>query len=64
MKQRDLLRRLQEIAASKGLEFAFVREGGSHTVYRIGSQRVAIGRHREIPDQTAHRIIRDAEDLS
>lgn len=63
MKRRDLLERLEEIAASKSLTFEFHREGREHSVYRLGTQNVAIGRHREIPEQTANRIIRDAEKI-
>ena len=63
MKRRDLLKVLEQTAASEGLTFEFHREGASHTVYRLGTQNVAIGRHREIPEQTANRIIRDAEGI-
>jgi mRNA interferase HicA len=63
VKQRDLIKRLEAIAAAKDLSLEFIRQGGSHTIYRIGSQNVAIARHREIPEQTALRIIRDVEDI-
>ena len=63
MRRRDLLKKLRQIAAAKGLPFEFVREGGSHTVYRLGDQIVPIPRHAEINQMTATSIIREAESL-
>ncbi len=63
MKQRDLLKKLRQIADSKDLPFEFHREGGDHTVYRMGGQNLQIPRHREINENTARKIIRDAESL-
>jgi len=47
--------RLPRASASR----AFVREGGSHTICRYGSQHVVIPRHREINEVTTRRILRD-----
>ncbi len=35
-----------------------VREGGSHSVFRFGTQSVVIPRHREINELTARGILR------
>jgi predicted RNase H-like HicB family nuclease len=44
-----------------GKEFALVREGGSHSIFRCGSQRVVVPRHREINEQTARGIMKDLD---
>jgi mRNA interferase HicA len=59
VKRVDLIRKITAAAANAGTEFALVREGGSHTVFRYGSQNVVIPRHREINEQTARAILRD-----
>lgn len=38
-----------------------VREGGEHTIYRVGDKQVSVPRHREINELTAKGIIRNAE---
>ncbi len=59
MKRADLIRKITEAAASSGVEFVFVREGGSHTLYRYDQQNVVIPRHREVNEITAKAILRD-----
>lgn len=44
MKPADLLRRLNRLAARRGLLFE-TREGGNHTVVRLGERRTVVGRH-------------------
>ena len=58
MKRTDLLGKISKAAANAGIRFDLVREGGSHTIYRYGSQNVVIPRHREINEQTARGILR------
>jgi predicted RNA binding protein YcfA (HicA-like mRNA interferase family) len=62
VKRSDLIRKIAEAAADKRLGFTFLREGGSHTIFRCGSQNVVIPRHREINEMTARGIMRDLED--
>jgi mRNA interferase HicA len=57
MKRRDLMKRLAEIAKQQGVELD-VREGGSHTVVRIGEKVQPVPRHGEINEITAKAIIR------
>jgi mRNA interferase HicA len=45
------------------VEFVFVREGGSHTLYRCGDQQVVIPRHREVRPGTAETIMRKLEPI-
>lgn len=39
-----------------------IREGGSHTVIRIGDRQSAVPRHREINELTARAIIEHMEE--
>ncbi len=55
MKRTDLMKKLQEIG-----EVELVREGGQHTIYRVGGNLVSVPRHREMNELTAKGIIRDA----
>jgi hypothetical protein len=57
-----LIKRLAEMARDKGLELVLVREGGNHTVYRIGTFTFPIPRHREINELTASSILKRAEE--
>lgn len=61
MKRTDLLRKLNTIAKAKGWELIEVREGGEHTIYRVGDKQLSVPRHREINEHTANGIIRTAD---
>jgi hypothetical protein len=52
VKRTDLLRKIGKAAADVGTTLEFVREGGSHSIFRFGSQQVVIPRHREINELT------------
>jgi mRNA interferase HicA len=60
VKRRDLIRRLSAIARANGTTFELVREGGSHSIYRLGGQSIPIPRHAEIGEQLARSILRSA----
>jgi mRNA interferase HicA len=55
----ELLRKIRRAAADKDVDFGLVREGGSHSIYRCGGQKVVIPRHNEINELTARGIMRD-----
>ena len=61
MKRRALLDQLAKIARDRGEKLEFVREGGSHDLYRVGSTPIAVGRHADIPEMTARRILKNAK---
>ncbi|WP_432979188.1 hypothetical protein [Dactylosporangium sp. CA-233914] len=42
MKRVDLVRKIGKAAVERGLGFVEVREGGSHTIYRCGTQNVVV----------------------
>jgi hypothetical protein len=63
MKRRALLRELAKIAESKDLKLEFVRHGGSHDVYQIGRETFFVGRHADIPEQTALGTIKKARQV-
>lgn len=56
MKRVELEKRIAKIARAKG-ETAVYREGGSHTVVKVGDRQTTIPRHREINENTARAII-------
>lgn len=63
MKRSELLRKLTAIAADKGYTLDLVREGGNHTIYRIGPSQFPVGRHNDVPEMTARKTIAAAEKL-
>lgn len=52
MKRRDLIKKLEDAG------FKFERDGGSHDVYRRGSDEETVPRHREINEITAKKILK------
>ena len=62
MKRTALIGKISDAAARAGREFTLVREGGSHSIFQCGGQRVVIPRHREINELTARAIMRDLDD--
>ena len=52
MKQRDLIRKLEEAGS------VFKEHGGNHDTYRRGSDIEQVPRHKEINEITARRILR------
>ena len=47
----------------EGLTVTLVRHGANHDLYQVGSLRVTVARHNEIPEQTARATIRGVEAL-
>lgn len=62
MKRVDLLKKIRTTAADKGIGFGLHREGGAHSIYLCGTQKVTVPRHSEINEITARAIMRDLED--
>jgi len=62
MKRNTLISKIIYAAAIAGEEFTLIREGGNHSVFQCGGQRVVIPRHREINERTARAIMRDLDD--
>ncbi|MBR7826070.1 type II toxin-antitoxin system HicA family toxin [Actinospica sp. MGRD01-02] len=60
MKRRALLRELVKIAESKDLKLEFVRHGAGHDIYHLGHAVLIIGRHADIPEQTAKITLKTA----
>jgi hypothetical protein len=61
MKRRDLLKRLKMEASKQGIPWETAREGGNHTIYRLGSTMIPVPRHNEINEVTAEAIFKQAE---
>ncbi len=56
MKRRELLRRIDRIAKSKGVTATYT-EGRRHTKVELNGRRTTIPRHREINELTALGIL-------
>ena len=55
MKRRDVLKKLQ------GAGYSIIRDTGSHTnLWKPGSRVIQVPRHREINEDTARQILKDA----
>ncbi|OPY58242.1 MAG: YcfA-like protein [Pelotomaculum sp. PtaU1.Bin065] len=55
MKRRDLIRNWEANGFSK------IRDDGNHTIYKAPNKRaVQVPRHREISENTARQILKDA----
>lgn len=52
MKQKDLLKKLESIG------FQFERHGGEHDIYKRGTDKEIIPRHKEINERLARAILR------
>lgn len=57
----DLIREISKAARRSGLLWVIVREGGNHSIFTLGDQRIPIPRHREIPDVLAIKIMKELE---
>ena len=55
MKQRDLVRQLRDLG------WWFLREGGNHEIWTNGKETEAVPRHREINENTARGILKNAK---
>jgi mRNA interferase HicA len=62
MKRTALEKQLRKRAEAMGLEMVFVREGGAHTIWRIGSYQFSIPRHKDINEITARAILDGAKE--
>jgi hypothetical protein len=58
LKRKDLVRKITERANGCQVDWAIKREGGNHTVYRLGSLIIPIPRHNEIGDRLAVEIFK------
>lgn len=59
MKRVELIRRIGVAARRGDIEWRLVREGREHELWQCGPISVAVPRHREIGETTAHRIMAD-----
>ena len=62
MKQKDLIGKISKAGKAKGLVWCVVRQGGQHTLYPLGTTKVAVPRRSEINELTAQSIMKDLED--
>jgi len=61
VKRTEILRRITQAARSADVEWSEIRQGGNHTIYRLGTKMIPIPRHREIGEGLARAIFTEAE---
>ncbi len=61
MKRRVLIGRIAQEAKEQGVGWKLLREGGNHTVYKLGAEMIPIPRHTEINEHTAQGIFKECE---
>lgn len=61
VKKRDLIKNLGSLAREAGVEFTFVRHGGSHDLFSLDGCPITIPRHTELNELLARGILREAE---
>jgi mRNA interferase HicA len=59
VKQKEVVNNLSRAALRKGIEFSFLRHGGSHDIYLLGNMTVKIPRHRELKENLARLIYKE-----
>lgn len=52
MKQRDLIKKLEEVG------FSFERHGGNHDIYRRGNDIEKVPRHKEVNERLVRMILK------
>ena len=61
MKRRDLLKRIEALAADNSVEWAFAGRGGNHDKYRFNGKMIPVPRHKEIGETLAATIIKQCK---
>ncbi|HZV50545.1 MAG TPA: hypothetical protein VFD49_12335 [Candidatus Dormibacteraeota bacterium] len=61
MRRSELLGRIGREARRRRVGWEFHREGGNHTVYRLGRTMIPVPRHLEIDEQLAETIFKECE---
>jgi predicted RNA binding protein YcfA (HicA-like mRNA interferase family) len=61
VKRSDLLAKIAAAAKASDVTWEFVRQGGSHEVWRCGTRSVTVPRHREINEHTARGIMKSLD---
>jgi mRNA interferase HicA len=62
VKRRELIEKIGRAARDADLSWDTAREGQRHEIWRCGTTRVSIPRHRQINERTAEGIFKDLED--
>lgn len=61
MKRRALLKAIASEARRQGVEWGVEREGGRHTLFRLGGTLIPVPRHTEIDERLAKGIFKQCE---
>lgn len=61
VKRRALLKTIAAEARRQAVEWGVAREGGRHTIYRLGATRIPVPRHTELDERLAQKILKDCE---
>lgn len=60
-KPRDIVKRISRQAVRQNVTFGLDREGGKHTIYRLGDTIIPVPRQREVNETTTEGIYKQCE---
>jgi hypothetical protein len=63
VKRKDVIRKINQAATSRGIQWHLHSEGANHTIYLLGGKRIPIARHAEIDDLLAERVFKECEEV-
>jgi len=61
-KRAELLKKISNAAKAACVTWEIDREGGRHTVYKLGGKQIPIGRHAEFGSRYAETVYKQCED--
>ncbi|MGW6730718.1 hypothetical protein ACWF9G_32870 [Nocardia sp. NPDC055029] len=62
-KRSELIKKIAEAARTGDVTWELAREGGNHSVFKLGGKQIPIGRHAEIDDRLAVTIYKQCEEV-
>lgn len=55
------MKKIAKAAKRQGVDWELTREGGSHTIYRLGSTTIPVPRHAELGENMALVIFKECQ---
>lgn len=60
-KRTEVIKKIRRAAQARGMLFAELREGASHTIYSLDGLMIPVGRHNELTNRYAEDVYRECE---
>ena len=58
-----VIRKIGKAAGQRGVVWELFKEGGNHTIYLLGGERIPVPRHTEIDEGLAEKMFRECEEV-